>query len=238
MLLRFAVSNFGSIRDRQELSMIAAKAIKDDDSGLIETPALRNEKVLPAAVIYGANASGKSNLLKAFGQAQALIRNSHRYGRPGADIRLKPFLLDSATATEPFKFELDFVTQDARYSYGFEAKTKSFTNEYLYTWASGARARLFERVNNKFVFGRGLKGENKTIERLTRPNSLFISAAKQNNHELLTAIYNYIVGIYVCSDRYIVSGALAKRLAQPKFDAYIRMLNLIDVGITAIRIKD
>src|SRR5271154_5282362 len=64
MLLRFSVSNFGSLREKQELSLIASK-LKGDTKGLIEAPELRNETILPAAVIYGPNASGKSNLIQA-----------------------------------------------------------------------------------------------------------------------------------------------------------------------------
>ena len=57
MLLRFSVSNFGSLRDKQELSMIASHAITDNPGGLIETSALHDEKVLPATVIYGARSA-------------------------------------------------------------------------------------------------------------------------------------------------------------------------------------
>jgi len=86
MLLRFAVSNFRSIRDEQELSLVASQAIKDDPQALIETPALRKDKVLPAALIYGANASGKSNVLAALRFMQRMVLDSHTDLKPGAPL--------------------------------------------------------------------------------------------------------------------------------------------------------
>jgi hypothetical protein len=109
MLLRFSVSNFGSIRDKQELSMIASSAIKDEPGGLIDAPELRGEKILPAAVIYGANASGKSNFIKALAHMQRLIQESHRIEAPNGEVPLDQFLLDSTYAEQPSEFTLDFI---------------------------------------------------------------------------------------------------------------------------------
>jgi hypothetical protein len=161
MLLRFSVSNFGSLRDMQELSMIASHAIKDDPSGLIDAPELRKEKVLPAAVIYGANASGKSNFVKALAHMQMLVRNSHRTGEPGGSVPLKPFLLDRAYAQKPCAFCVEFLWNGVRYSYGFEATRGEITEEFLYVWRNGPRSMLFERTLQNFEFGRSLKGRNK-----------------------------------------------------------------------------
>lgn len=239
MLLRFSASNFGSLRDEQELSMIASRAIKDDPSGLIGSDMLRNEKVLPAAVIYGANASGKSNFVKAMAHMQDLIRNSHRRSGPGEPVPLKPFLLDPTYEQRPSAFRADFLLNGARYSYGFEATQEKFITENLYVWRGGPRTMLFERTNQTFDFGRNLKGRNKTIEDLTRPNSLFLSAAAQNNHEDLTEVADFFRllsfdlayhPIFGLSTEWLAVDALAEKV--------LSLLKVIDVGVIDFLVQE
>jgi len=237
MLLRFSVVNFGSIRDRQELSMIGSKAIKDDESGLIETPALRSEKILPVAVVYGANASGKSYLVKALAGLKVLVRDSHRHLEPGAVIPLTPFLLDPAYAEKPITFRSDFVTGGVRYAYSFEATAKEFVKESLYAWRGGPRSMLFERIDGQYEFGRGLKGENRVIEKLTRPNSLYISAAIQNNHEQLTGIAEAIDSAYIeiSTPSYRALLRKKKMAFDPKF---LKFLAIADIGVVDVRLVE
>jgi AAA15 family ATPase/GTPase len=240
MLLRFSVANYGSMRDEQQLSMIAS-TLKDDPSGLIETPALRTEKVLPAAVIYGANASGKSNLVRAMAHIKELVRNSHRQGEPGAPIPLKPFLLDPAYAARPSVFSIDFVWNGARYAYRFEALGTAFTQESLHVWRGGPVTLLFEREGQEFKFGRSLKGRNKVIEDLTRPNSLFLSAAAQNNHEELSEVATFFSSFIVDTVERNSPWQVARELARGD-DVERRvtaLLSAIDTGIESTRlIKD
>jgi len=82
-----------------------------------------------------------------------------------------------------------------RYHYGFEALTDEFSAEWLYAFPKGRRQKLFERRRDGFEFGRGLKGRNAVIADLTRPNSLFLSAANQNDHPTLSSIASRICGI-------------------------------------------
>jgi hypothetical protein len=238
MLLRFSVANFGSIRDEQQLSMIAS-ALKDEPGGLIETPALRSEKILPSAVIYGANASGKSNLVRALAHMTELVRNSHRQGEPGAPIPLKPFLLDPAYATKPSVFSIEFIWNGARYAYRFEALGNEFTQESLHVWRSGPVTLLFERERQDFKFGRSLKGRNKVIEDLTRPNSLFLSAAAQNNHEELSEVADFFLSIAVDIAFLKTPEHVARTLANESVDARIvQLLSSIDTGIKEVRISE
>ncbi|WP_166144252.1 ATP/GTP-binding protein [Methylosinus sp. RM1] len=239
MLLRFSVANFGSIRDEQQLSMIAS-SLKDEPGGLIDTPALRSEKILPSAVIYGANASGKSNLVRALAHMQLLVRNSHRQGEPGAPIPLKPFLLDPAYATKPSVFAIDFVWNGARYAYRFEALGNEFMQESLHVWRGGPVTLLFERERQEFKFGRSLKGRNKVIEDLTRPNSLFLSAAAQNNHEELSDVVDFFSNFQVDSADVKNARQVSYDVAESGVDQkVIALLSKIDSGIETLRtVKD
>ncbi len=239
MLLRFSVSNFGSLRDKQELSMIASHAIKDDPSGLIDAPELRKERVLPAAVIYGANASGKSNFVKALAQMQMLVRDSHRKGEPGGGVPMKPFLLDPAYAKAPSEFSIDFIWNGARHLYSFEAHATEFLTESLHVWHGGPRTMLFERKGTEFEFGRSLKGENRVIEKLTRQNSLFLSAAAQNNHEALSEIAAYFGSILIEQPDARSARDVARALATERIDErMIKLLSSIDIGASGIRITE
>jgi AAA15 family ATPase/GTPase len=239
MLLRFSVSNFGSLRDKQELSMIASGAIKDDPGGLIEAPQLRNEKVLPAAVIYGANASGKSNFVKAFAHMQMLVRDSHREGEPGTSVQLRPFLLDPKYVNKSCNFGLDFILEDERYYYLFEATTAEFISESLYSWRGGPRSTLFERRANHFKFGRTLRGENRIIEKFTRPNSLFLSAAAQNNHPILSQIFKFIISIRCQDDADRNSKIISESLIKNKTHAMaVRFISGIEPSIHEYKIEE
>jgi AAA15 family ATPase/GTPase len=190
MLLRFGVANHLSIKEPQALSL-AASALRDIESGLIDCPAAPEGRVLPAVVIYGANASGKSNIVAALRFMRGAVLSSHRRGEPGGGVQRAPFALDPICANSPSVFAADFVVQGVRYHYGFEASDEAFTTEWLYAFPSSRRQTLFEREGSKFTFGRSLKGRNRIIADLTRPNSLFVSAAVQNGHEDLAKIGNF-----------------------------------------------
>ena len=190
MLLRFSISNHHSIRSRQELSL-AASSLKDVETGLIDTGSVQKERVLPATVIYGPNASGKSNFLAGLGFLRSAVLYSHSRGEPGAGVPRNPFALDPACNDAPTVVDVDFVVDGERYHYGFEAFEEFFGSEWLYSFPSNRRRLLFERERKNFEFGRGLKGRNRVIADLTRPNSLFLSAAVQNDHEQLSKVTKF-----------------------------------------------
>jgi AAA15 family ATPase/GTPase len=192
MLVRFAASNFRSLGDRQELSMVASAFYKDHQEILIANKAISGEALLPAAVIYGPNASGKSNVLGAFEYLQSLVLNSQIRGKPDGGVPRPYFALQTYAESNPTAIEVEFISSNTRYQYGFEADNKEFISEWLYWYPSRQRQLLFERTRNKTMrFGRSLKGQNRVISELMRPNSLFLSAAAQNGHEQLTKVHSY-----------------------------------------------
>jgi len=190
MLLRFAVENHRSIRERQEISFVAS-ALKDRADGLITRGAAKSRSVVPAPVIYGANASCKTNMISAVETMQWMVLWSHVKGGPGSGIPRQKFMLDPDWAEKPSSFEIDFMLEGVRYHYGFEATDRAFSSEWLYESPRAHSRKLFERQEQQFEFGRGLKGQNQSIAKLARPNSLFLSVAAQNDHGLLTRIYEY-----------------------------------------------
>ena len=191
MLLRFSVSNHLSLRDSQEL-LLTASSLQDKTEGLIDCAAAPLGSILPAVVVFGANASGKSNLVHALGVMQQMILFSHTRGDASGGVPRHAFRLDASCPDKPSRFEIDFVHQGMRYHYGFEADDTAFLSEWLYAIPKSHRRLMFEREGNDFRFGRELKGRNNTIAGLTRSNSLYLSAAAQNSHEQISSLYEYI----------------------------------------------
>ena len=108
MLLRFSVANHLSIATAQELSF-AASSLRDPRDGLIASRAVPAGAVLPALVIYGANASGKTNLVHALGTMKHWVLSSHTRGKPGGGVPRNAFRLDPAKSQEPSRFDVDFI---------------------------------------------------------------------------------------------------------------------------------
>ena len=238
MLLRLGVENHLSIRGLQELSFVAS-SLKDPEEGLIPCPTAPSGSVLPATVIYGANASGKSNLMDAMETMRAMVLFSHTQGEPGGGVQRQPFRLDPACAGEPSRFELDFVLDGVRHHYGFEATNDAFVSEWLYAFPKSHRRMLFEREGSEFHFGRNLKGRTGVIKDLTRPNSLYLSAAAQNGHEQLSRVFEYfrtIKGVIGIS----IPGEVAPlMLTDKKLDSrVIEFLGKIGTGVVGYRHRE
>lgn len=242
MIISFEVENFRSINDRQEVSFVAS-SLKDCEDGIIETSAFPNRRLLPALLFYGSNAAGKSNLVKAFNAMVKTVLFSQSRGLPQIRIPTRePFLLDKSAKDRPTVFEVNFIVDNIRFNYGFSVFDTAVDEEWLYSYPLGAPRKLFERKGMEFSFGRNLRGRNTTISELTRNNSLFLSAAAQNNHELLSDVFNFFDSIQIetsldTSD--IIAGARIKNEHNMVIDHdVIDFLGEIKTGITGYRTKD
>jgi uncharacterized protein len=182
MLLRFRVANFRSIRSEQELSLVAAPGRGEPKPRATETP-----PTVRVAAIYGANASGKSNVLGALEWAVRVVSESHARWKPGGGVLRFPFAFGGKA--DPTSVELDLLHDGCRYTYGFEVDDEVVRGEWLLSYPAGRPVRLFERTGpDEFHFGRALVGEKEQIRKLTRPNALYLSSAASNNHPLLGSL--------------------------------------------------
>ncbi|SEH28572.1 AAA family ATPase [Magnetospirillum fulvum] len=232
MLLRFRAKNHLSLRDAEEISLVASTAIDDDPDGLIACPAIHGH-VLPVSVIYGANASGKSNFIQALRFMCSAVLFSHSKWDPGGIVPRHTFALDPELRSTPSQFEIDFVVEGVRHHYGFIATDDTFTAEWLFAFPKGRRQILFDRNEQKFDFGRNLKGKNKSIEEVTRPNSLFISAAAQNNHQTILPIISFFRSIYGVTTVSASPAHVSNALQNAEMDQrVIHFLSQMDTGVT------
>jgi hypothetical protein len=187
-LIEFRTQNHRSLRDEQVLSLVAAS---EGHPGLIHPEGL-SETLLPVAAIYGANASGKSNVLDALAFMAKAVAFSQRTWQPDLGIPRHPhLLLTTDDESLPSMFAVQMMVSGVRYEFGFAVTDDAVVEEWLNAWPSGRKQEWYSRDGRSFDFGRNLSGENKAIEALTRPNSLFLSAAAQNNHPQLTPIYQW-----------------------------------------------
>jgi uncharacterized protein len=239
MLLRFRFSNFQSFRSQQEFSLLASLGL-DSTEDLLPVPALK-EKALRAAAIYGANASGKTTVLRALQFMVGAVKNSHRLWEPDRPAPVRSFRGGPEMRTVPSGFEADFLLNDVRHQYGFSLDAEGIVQESLSAFPNGKKQRWFTRERGKpIAFGRNLPGDNKTIAGLTRNNSLFVSAAAQNNHETLSAVYNWFVSrpSFIIGDRAELTRATAKICANDEdLAAIAQLVSIADLGIADVKLR-
>lgn len=237
MLLRFQVTNFRSFRSEQTLSMVAG-SFKDHAEAVFH-PSGVEEGVLPVAAIYGANASGKTNVILALRFMRDAVRNSHARWEPDAPIELEPFAGDPAS---PITFAVDFLLNGVRYQYGFSTSTAAILEEWMFAYPAGKKQTWFAREKDKPIsFSAKMPGDNRTIERLTRPNSLFLSAAAQNNHEALSPVFRWFSRslAFVMGGRSRISQrTIATCTDGESRDRMAQMLQFADLGIASLRVVD
>jgi AAA15 family ATPase/GTPase len=192
LIIRFRFENYRSFREAQELSLVANSSREKADS-LIATNAAPHGLVRSAA-IYGANASGKSNVLQALQFFVSAIRSSQRQWAPTQKISVEPFAL-TKNQNEVSSFQLDFIVGGVPYQYAFAVTAEQVVREWLYSYPNGRKQTWFDRppsAEGPITFGAHFTGENKAIENLTRKNSLFLSAAAQNNHLMLSPLFTWL----------------------------------------------
>jgi uncharacterized protein len=197
MLIEFRVRNFRSLREEQVLSLVASKDKTHQDTHTQATGVSAAPVLLRSAVIYGANASGKSNLIKALQYMRGMVTVSATTIQPGQTFSVQPFRLDHNSANQPTEFEVTFLIDGVRYQYGFALTDQRIVSEHLLVYKTVKPQRWFvrhfdmEAGKDVYEFGSGLRGPKALWEGATRPNSLFLSMAVQLNSEPLRPVFEW-----------------------------------------------
>ncbi len=198
MLIEFRVKNYRSIKEQQILSMVKSSTKELEDTNTFITPEKKKKiSILRSATIYGANASGKSNLLKAFSAMQNIVLNSDSKIKRGIKLPIIPFLLDSESSSEPTEFEIIFIADNIRYQYGFSLNQEKILDEWLFAFPEGSAQTWFTRdidsetQETKWYFGSKFTGNKKVWSESTIDNTLFLSTAVFLNSEQLQPIHDW-----------------------------------------------
>lgn len=205
MLIRFRISNYLSFKDQVEFSMIPGRT-KQHPNHIVSGGSGRNDiDLLRAGVIYGANASGKSNLIKAISFAKRFLIKGVSPRKP---IPVIPFKLNKNTKEQPSKFEFEIRIDDKDYLYGFEANSERVLSEWLHQIKKASTSPIFERTtdieNNTTVNFFGIKYTNKKDAKKlvlfgegTRPNRLFLTESIDRNLKYFENIYNWFNNLVI-----------------------------------------
>ena len=185
MLIELSVANFRSFRDRVTLNLEAEPRISERDKSVDERNVAHTPDgdLLRVVGIYGANASGKSNLVTALSTLRTLVLNSAREGQAGDPLPAAPFRLDAASLVGPSELEVVFTQNNAQVRYGAAFTTKRVEREWLFVRPPGAdeEERWFDRTQDRFETG-GAWTRDIGIEEKTRAEALHLSVAAAWNH--------------------------------------------------------
>lgn len=247
MLLEFRVENFRSFRDQQVFSMIPDEGKQEFESNTLEVT--DKYRILKSAIIYGANASGKSNFMKALQALRNLVLNSANLEPDKAFEEYVPFQFNSRTASAPTVFELDFLIEAVRYNYHISILKNQVVEEKLLFYPEGRESKLFVRKGMQFEFGDYLKGQKVVVSKLTGRNQLFLSKAARNNIAQLEEVYRFFAKDFMAVpfldswiDSYYVERIAQELIKTKSNELFIKnfknLLQSFDTGILDFNIEE
>ena len=252
MLLNFAVTNYRSIKERQVFSLMAVEGLPHEES-LIRSK--DNIPILPVALLFGANASGKSNILRAFGAMLRMVLKSVRLNPDDTLDEYEPFLLDEESRNNSTELEAEFITIgvgkiEHHYRYGLAFSETLITEEWLYRYEGGNETELFSRDRDKVQVNETEFPEGKGKEDALNSNRLFLSLVAQLNGTQSKEIIFWFttVDFFTASqtEQYMpITSILLKRKKNPIEDELSHyadiaqtFLSNIDIGIMELSIEE
>jgi len=234
MLLEFSVGNFLSFKEIKTLNLVASSISDYKESNVIN---LDRHTLLRGAVIYGANASGKSNFIRAMSTMKRIVMFSFNQSSTKS-LDVTPFLLSTETEKKPSHFEVLFEISGVRYRYGFEVTDKEIIAEWLYESKKNAEKLLFIRQGDGIEVASTYK-EGQNLEEKTRSNALFLSVVDQFNgiisKKIMKWFNNFIAISGLTHENYeLVTFKMLdnKNTAKPLRDFYDRL----DLGFDSLKI--
>lgn len=243
VLLSFRAQNARSFKEEFDLSLLA--------TGVAESQYVRRVdwreggspvSVLPAAAIFGANGSGKSNVLKVMDDMRRFVLFSFRHGDPSGGLARRPFLLDSDGRAAPTRFEIDIVLNGVRHEYGFAIDDERVLEEWAYRYPRGRAALVFQRDGDRVEVGSVERSKSRSLLDLLRPNALYLSTAAAANHPALLPLYQWFNRNLVIAeaDSRPFRQALTTDLLDDETSRarVLAMLQAADLGVTGARKRE
>lgn len=239
MLIQFSVKNFRTFKDKVTLSLIASHDKKTREKENVINVKNYNLRILKSAVVYGANASGKSKLIEALMFMRKFAINSSKESQKGEEIAIEPFKLNSESELQPSEFEVIFLFKNEMFRYGFEVDKSQIVSEWLYAKPKTKEIELFYRDFQNFeTHSRKFqKGATIVREELVRNNALLLSVAAQFNDTTCENIIEWFENLKAISgikeEQY--EGYTMGKTRDPKHKFKIlELLKAADLGIQDI----
>lgn len=249
MLIEFKVANFRSVRDEQTLSFVASNYSAELPNNLIsceKIPGLQGTNLVIALALYGANASGKSNVVTALRFLAEFVRDSATRIQPGQPTGTQPFKLDKKCVTSPSKFEVSAVIDGIRMLYGLELTRDRIISEYLVAYPKARPQVWFERewdaANSRYKWSKPSEHfkQDTALRKKTRENAAFLSLAAQFNSDKAKQVYTWFskhLRFLGSSPTFAIDSAARRILAHPKYEVLSALLKRADIGVEAVKHK-
>lgn len=237
MLIEFSVGNFRSFKEKKTFSMVASADNTNEDTHTIETKG--KLRLLRSAVLYGANASGKTNLFFAMNFMRMMVIHSAKDSQASEPIRVHPFQLSTETENELSTFEVVFISDDTRYRFGFQLDKKRIHREWLFEVPTTRESTLYIRENGEIKIGTRFR-EGKKLAEKTRDNALFLSVAAQFNGEISRKILKWFKNFHIWLDlveRGNFSRVTLRREEEGFKDFVEKLLVIADTGISGVEVE-
>jgi hypothetical protein len=198
------------------------------------------------AAVFGANASGKSNLVDALRWMQAAVQSSYRSWEPDSGIPRTRYRLDPDSARRPSEFMGDVLIDDVQFVYGFTVNSIAVEEEWLHTYPHGRERVVFERKGQRVELGSTVperRGRAELLASLLRDNSLLLSAAVQANQAEVLPVYRWFTQRLRILDSRRDSArepnVVAREVIQTvqRHPEFVDLLKAADLGISDLRIE-
>ncbi|MGB3206483.1 MAG: ATP-binding protein [Crinalium sp.] len=241
MLIEFSVGNYRSFKEQVTFSMVAANLVSKDKSLDTTNVFAIDQKLnlLKSAAIYGANASGKSNLAKALSFMKWFMVNSSKETQSTDEIGVEPFRLSTETEGKPSYFELVFLMDGRKYRYGFEVTQERVISEWLFYVPNLRENKLFERQLDEIKSSKKYNADG--IQQRTRSNALFLSVSAQFNVDLaenilewITDKLNIISGLH---DEDYLNYTVRCFINNKNRADIIQLIKKLDLGISEVQVE-
>lgn len=243
MILQFSITNYRSFKERATLSLVASNYDKDTrESENIIANEKFNLRILKSAVIYGANAGGKSKFIEAMIFMKNFILYSSKDTQKGDPIAVEPFRLNSDSVNQGSEFEIVFKLKNNLYRYGFEVDKKKVIAEWLYNKTKTRENELFYRDFQEIEFKTKKLSKLETLanESLVRDNALVLSVLAQFNDNLAESFLDWFKDLKVISglkeEGYINNTMLLSK-NESKKDRILSFMKNADIGIDNFKLK-
>lgn len=241
MVIQIRLANFFSIKEEVILDFEAAslrsKLTRELDANLLE---YNGNQILKSIALYGANASGKSNIINAIRFCHAMVYESHKHNED-VTFSFKPFKGNSSS--RPSEYTIVFVAEGVEYEYSFALTTKQIIKESLFYYPKGKRAKVFERderlgseKRDKYSFGTSVIKRPFDVAESTSNKTLFISRASQMDREIPKKIFQYFHQQFLLRHSQWVEANLSELLLEYKKELLLA-LSIADSDIVDFEVK-
>jgi AAA15 family ATPase/GTPase len=245
MIIEFSVENFRSIKSRQRFKMGRAKA-EGLESNSFESLVDGVGPLLCSSAIYGANAAGKSNFIKALDAMQDIVLDSAKNTQRGNSLPVVHHKLCETTIDQPTEFEVIFISEGVKYQYGFSATKNKVMEEWLYAFPKSRPQRWFIRAYDEdhqeyaWDFSSFFTGKKQVWKDATKSNSLFLSTAIMLNNDQLKPVYDWFAKTLKVAGIGGWSGSFTAEYCSenPKQKkSVLNFLNSVDLDISDLKLE-